>query len=102
MMFAIESADPAQPITLQTVLTLNKLLLSQTKYSTEGGLIRDRQNWIGGSDFHPCSAKFVPPPEDLVLGLMEDLVAFCNQDGLPPVVQAAIVHAQLEKIHPLV
>lgn len=102
MSYAIGSADPGQPITLENILTMNKLLLSQTKHSAEGGLIRDRQNWIGGSAFHPCSAKFVPPPEDLVLGLMEDLVAFCNQDGLPPVVQAAIVHAQFETIHPFV
>ena len=102
MSYAINAADPQQPITLETILRMNELLLSQTEYSSEGGRIRNRQNWIGGSDYHPCSAKFVPPPEDHVLELMKDLVAFCNDDGLPPVVQAAIAHAQFETIHPFV
>ncbi len=102
MSYAIALANPAEPITLDTILTMNKLLLSQTHLSARGGVIRDSQNWIGGNGYHPCSAKFVPPPEDLVLSLMEDLVAFCNDDGLPPVVQAAIAHAQFETIHPFV
>jgi Fic family protein len=31
---------------------------------------------------------------------MEDLCAFAGRDDLPPVVQAAVVHAQFETIHP--
>jgi Fic family protein len=31
---------------------------------------------------------------------MDDLVAFMNRTDLPPVVQAAIAHAQFETIHP--
>ena len=34
--------------------------------------------------------------------LLDDLVAFCNDDGLPPLAQAAIAHAQFETIHPFV
>jgi Fic family protein len=33
---------------------------------------------------------------------MEDLVAFCNDDRAPAVVQAAVAHAQFETIHPFV
>src|SRR5262245_63467583 len=33
---------------------------------------------------------------------MPDLMEFCNQDDLPPVVQAALAHAQFETIHPFV
>jgi Fic family protein len=32
---------------------------------------------------------FVPPPPELVPGLIEDLCAFCNDDSLPAVAQAA-------------
>jgi len=32
--------------------------------------------------------------------LLDDLAEFCNSDMLPAVVQAAIVHAQFETIHP--
>jgi Fic family protein len=69
---------------------------------SNGGRFREQQNWIGGSDYNPCSADFVPPPPELVEGLMEDLCAFCNTDDLPAVAQAAIAHAQFETIHPFV
>ena len=60
------------------------------------------QNWIGGSSYNPCSAVFVPPPPDKVRALLDDLAAFCNDDSLPAVVQAAAAHAQFETIHPFV
>src|SRR6185295_19230001 len=65
-----------------------------------GGRVRDVQNWIGGSSFNPCSAAFVPPPPESVEELLEDLCAFVNDDGMPPVAQAALAHAQFETIHP--
>ena len=34
--------------------------------------------------------------------LIDDLCEFCNQDGLPPLVQAALAHAQFETIHPFI
>ncbi|EQD38157.1 Filamentation induced by cAMP/death on curing, related domain protein, partial [mine drainage metagenome] len=34
--------------------------------------------------------------------LIDDLVAFSNDDSLPAVAQAAIAHAQFETIHPFV
>jgi Fic family protein len=64
------------------------------------GRIRTQQNWIGGSDYNPCSADFVPPPPELVAGLLDDLCTFCNDDSLPAVAQAALAHAQFETIHP--
>ena len=60
------------------------------------------QNWIGGSGYNPCSAVFVPPPPEAVPGLLDDLIAFCNDDGLPALAQAAIAHTQFETIHPFV
>ena len=102
MSFAVNSVDVGDAITLELVLDTHRLLLVQTRLSDHGGRLRDVQNWIGGSGYNPCSAAFVPPPEDHVKGLMEDLVAFCNDDGLPPVAQAAISHAQFETIHPFV
>lgn len=63
--------------------------------------IRDEQNWIGGSDYHPLDAVHVPPPPDDVTELMRDL---CEYVSLPstdsPLLRAAIAHAQLETIHP--
>jgi Fic family protein len=64
------------------------------------GRLRDMQNWVGGSNYSPRDALFVPPPPDLVPGYMDDLVVFANRDDMPALVQAAIAHAQFETIHP--
>jgi Fic family protein len=64
------------------------------------GRIREEQNWIGGNDHNPCGAEFVPPPPEHVLPLLDDLFDAMDDDRLPPVVQAALVHAQFETIHP--
>ena len=58
------------------------------------------QNWIGGSDYTPIDALYVPPPPDLVPDLMDDLLVFANRTDLPILAQAAIAHAQFESIHP--
>ena len=62
--------------------------------------IRDVQNWIGGSDWHPLDAAFVPPAPELVPALLDDLAAYLSGAAHSPIVQAALVHAQFETIHP--
>ncbi len=62
--------------------------------------VRDVQNWIGGSDYHPLAAEFVPPAPPLVPALVADLVAYMNGGDHAPLVQAGLVHAQFETIHP--
>jgi Fic family protein len=42
----------------------------------------------------------VPPPPEYVLPLLDDLFDAMDDDRLPPLVQAALVHAQFETIHP--
>jgi Fic family protein len=83
-----------------TLLTFHQRLLGNTRQAQHAGRLRDKQNWIGGSDYSPCSAAFVPPPPELVPELMADLCAFCTSESLPAVAQAAIAHAQFETIHP--
>lgn len=66
------------------------------------GRFRTVQNWIAGSDYAPIGALYVPPPPETLEDYLEDLFAFANRTDLPAVVQAAIVHAQFESIHPFV
>ena len=68
----------------------------------KAGSTRTVQNWIGGSDYSPRNALFVPPPPDTVEGYLTDLFAYANRDDVPVLVQAAVVHAQFESIHPFV
>ena len=102
MVFGIEHIEEDRPITLELILSIHERLMAGTKFSEYGGKLREEQNWIGGSDFNPCSATYVPPPWELVKELMKDLITFCNSDDLPAVAQAAIAHAQFETIHPFI
>jgi len=84
-------------ITVEGIAELQRVLLAD-----EPGLhdVRQVQNWIGGSDYHPLTADFVPPPPEWVRPLMDDLVAYLNGAAHAPLVQAGILHAQFETIHP--
>lgn len=66
------------------------------------GTFRTTQNWVGGSDYSPIGALHVPPPPESVPDYLEDLFAYANRDDVPALVQAAIVHAQFESIHPFI
>lgn len=102
MLWATEAVPPGGAITVEIVLEAHRRLLAGTRLEPHGGRTRSVQNWIGGSDYNPAAAAFVPPPYDLVDSLLADLFAFCNDDSLPAVAQAAIAHAQFETIHPFV
>ena len=102
MVYGIGAVGPGDPVTVEILLEIHRRLLSGTRLEEYGGRFREEQNWIGGSAYNPCSAAFVPPPPELVEGLIADLVDFANEDSLPAVAQSAIAHAQFETIHPFV
>jgi Fic family protein len=87
----------ADEITVRHIVDLHAALLPD---QTQHHGLRIVQNWIGGSTWHPIGAEFVPPAPEAVPGLMEDLVEYLNGAGHAPLVQAALVHAQFETIHP--
>lgn len=84
-------------VSVEDIVQLHRALLPD-----EPGLhgLRGRQNWIGGSSRHPMEAAFVPPAPERVPDLMTDLVSYLNGSAHGPLVQAAMVHAQFETIHP--
>lgn len=93
---AIEQASQDAPFTVSDLCAIHARLMEGAR---DAGTIRVEQNWIGRQD-SPVGANFVPPPPERVPALLADLVAAINDDTLPPVLQAAVVHAQLETIHP--
>ena len=99
---AIKQVGMGDPITVDVLLDFHRRLLAGTRLEAYAGCIRSEQNWIGGSEYNPCSATFVPPPPEYVRDLLDDLCGFCNDDELPAVAQAAMAHAQFETIHPFV
>lgn len=89
------------PVTSEAILAAHARLLADDRAEQpHAGRWRTMQNWIGGSDHSPRSALYVPPPHDLVPGLMDDLLAFTRRSDVPVITQTAIAHAQFESIHP--
>ena len=99
MELAVERAADTRAIDVADLRDIHRALLNRVEPKIAGS-VRVVQNWIGGNDYNPCGAAFVPPPPELLDGLLADLCAFCNEDALSPLVQAAIAHAQFETMHP--
>lgn len=100
MQMSIERAASAEEVHPTDLTDIHRMLLARAAKSAVAGRLRDSQNWIGGNDYNPCGAVFVPPPHEEVERLLDDLCGFVNEVTLPPLVQAAIAHAQFETIHP--
>jgi Fic family protein len=97
---AIEFGTTGNPLTPTDIADVHRTLLRFTEDAEIAGIVRAAQNWIGGNDYNPIGATYVPPPHDLVRPLLADLCQFVNRTDLAAIVQAAITHAQFETIHP--
>lgn len=89
------------PISVRLLCDAHRLLLDGVRGAgKQPGELRRSQNWIGGT--RPGNAAFVPPPPEHVAPLLADMERFIHDEAvtLPPLVKAALVHAQFETIHP--
>ncbi|MBI4541218.1 MAG: Fic family protein [Gemmatimonadetes bacterium] len=100
MELAIHQAAAVERFSVEEILAIHRRLMEKAPNAHTAGRIRTVQNWIGGNDYNPCGADFVPPPSEHLDALLEDLCNAINDDTLSPLVQAALVHAQFETIHP--
>lgn len=96
---AIEVGSRGDPVSRETILDLHRTLMTPTEPKI-AGIVRDRQNWVGGRFHTPVGAEFIPPPADEVESLLVDLAEFMNRRDVPATLQAALAHAQFETIHP--
>lgn len=97
---AIELAGDAGEVRRDDLLEVHRILFEGMRDEHLGGRLREEQSWVGGAASSPRNAEFVPPPPELVPGLLDDLCLFCNRTDLPAAIQAAIAHVQFETIHP--
>lgn len=100
MIVAVAHAAERSRFGEDEILNIHRRLLERTMTRRIAGRFRDSQNWIGGNNYTPCGADFVPPAPDTITALLADLCDAINESMLPPLVQAALVHAQFETIHP--
>ncbi len=96
MRAAIRLADH---LDADTILAMHTALMADHRPDIAGQW-RSQQVWIGGSDYGPHQAAFVPPHHRDVPDAMTDLVRFIQRDDIPMLVHAALAHAQFETIHP--
>lgn len=82
------------------VLRVHAELFRDTPDRDLGGATRGEPVWIGPPDSLIDDATFVPPPPGQVPALLDDLVCYMNDHSHTAALQAAIVHAQFETIHP--
>jgi Fic family protein len=100
MELAVDEAAAPGRFAPARILAIHERLMAGSQPARTAGRFRSVQNWIGGNDYNPCGADFVPPPPEHVTGLVDDLSAAIDDEWLPPLIQAALVHAQFETIHP--
>ena len=89
------------PVSNRLIREIHEVLMSKGVGADKApGEFRRSQVWIGGT--RPGNAVFVPPPHTHVEGCMGDLERFLHavDDGIPPLVRAALAHVQFETIHP--
>lgn len=89
------------PLSLRFIREIHKVLIAGTvdAYGKTPGEFRTSQNWIGGGS--PTTAKFVPPPPREMHQSLNEFEKFLYaRDEYPPLIKAALAHAQFETIHP--
>jgi len=89
------------PLSKRLVREIHGILLADTR----GGLLtpgefRTTQNWIGAPGCTLATARFVPPSPSMLHPALDAWERFLHDESLPPVIQAALAHAQFETIHP--
>lgn len=90
------------PLSLRFIRELHSVLMEGVRgeHATPGEF-RQSQNWIGSTGATLNKATYVPPPVPDMQECLNQLEKFLyTKNGLPPLVEAALVHYQFEAIHP--
>ena len=91
-----------RPVTAGFINELHQLILDDVRGAKRNpGRLRQIQVVIGKPGATAATARFVPPPPAIILGLLEQLLTWINQeDALPDLLRLAVFHYQFETIHP--
>ncbi|MCV7255017.1 Fic family protein [Mycobacterium hackensackense] len=89
----------ADNIDADAILAMHDALMADHAPAIAGRW-RTEQVWIGGGNYGPVGALFVPPRHEVVAAAIDDLITFTKRDDIPALVHIAIAHAQFETIHP--
>lgn len=96
-----EALSARDELTVESILDIHRALINWSG-ETFGGELREEQVWVGGTPYSPHGAQYVPPAWERVPEYLDDMVRFASRDDVDPVVQAAVLHAQFETVHPFI
>ena len=89
------------PLSLRLVRELHERLMRGVRGDiATPGEFRRSQNWIGRPGSILADATYVPPPPSELMACLSAWERFLHDRTFPPLVHAALVHAQFEAIHP--
>ena len=88
------------PFSLRLIKEMHNVLMKDARatHFSDPGNFRKTQNWIGGTT--PENASFVPPEPEEMIDALDDFEKSLHKDFVHPVIQAGLLHAQFETIHP--
>lgn len=90
------------PLSVRFIREIHEQLMKNARATQHPfpGDFRYTQNWIGGTNL--SNASFIPPPPEEIPRCLGDLEKFIHakNDNFPPLIKAALLHAQFETIHP--
>ena len=105
LVYAFAELRQDRPVGLNFVKRLHWILMDSVRGKDRGrGEFRRVQNHIGPEGSSIEDATYVPPPPgDALMEHLYDWEKYYNNDGAKdPIVQASLLHAQFELIHPFV
>lgn len=90
-----------RPLSLGLLQQMHKILMDSVRGQTKTpGEFRKDQNWIGPRGCPIEEATFVPPAPMRLLDHLQNWEAYTQGQDIDILIQAAVIHAQFEMIHP--
>ena len=74
MRAAMNAATADCPFAIADIADIHRRVMAHGPNRHIAGQVRTVQNWIGGNDYNPCGADFVPPPPEHVHPLLVQIV----------------------------
>jgi Fic family protein len=101
LLLARDHLKEGRTISLFLVRELHRVLLDSVRGRDKApGQFRNDQNWIGRPGCRIEEATFMPPSPLILAEHLRAWEAYLEVRDIDPLIQAAIVHAQFELIHP--
>lgn len=99
----IERLEGGFPLALRLIKEMHAILMEDVRgQERTPGEFRKSQNWISSPDNRPETARFVPPPVDVLIDALSSWEQYLHDPNprLPLLIRCALLHYQFETIHP--